>query len=560
MVVRYKIALGLASALLYLHEEWKQCVVHRDIKSSNVMLDSGFNAKLRDFSLARFVDHELGSQTTMLARTMGYPAPECVTTGKGSKESDVYSFGIVALEITCRRKPVDPKAEEFKVRMVEWVWDPYGRGRILDAADARLDSDFDEEQIERLMIIVYIGTLGINQVQASIIIVRGRYPPFSASNLAVIVTMQLLAFLVSEKQQKMICDCWPSWCCCCCGGSRNSKSKKEGKLNSNKKMMMHNYHNKRSGPVFDLKEIEGLEGYDKFEKSSLMSLKKFEKRFGKSPVFIASTLTEDGGLPEGTNPIGHIKEAIHVICCGYEEKTEWGKEIYGSVAEYILTGFKMHCRGWKSVYCVPERAAFKVSAPINLSDRLHDDLRWALGSVEIFLSSHFPLWYGYGGKLKWLQRLAYTNTIVYLFTSIPFLAYCTIPAVCLLSGKFIIPTLTSLASIWLMALVLSIIATRVLEIRWSGVSIEDWWRVNTNINVTSKTADDSEFGHIYLFKWKILLLAPITLIILNVVGVVAGASDGINNGSRFGSFGIQPSLNFSPGALSGPLQDVPSLG
>lgn len=116
--------------------------------------------------------------------------------------------------------------------------------------------------------------------------------------------------------------------------------------------------------------------------------------------------------------------------------------IYGSVTEDILTGFKMHCRGWKSVYCVPKRPAFKGSAPINLSDRLHQVLRWALGSVEIFLSRHCPLWYGYGGKLKWLERLAYINTIVYPFTSIPLLAYCTIPAVCLLTGKFIIPTVS----------------------------------------------------------------------------------------------------------------------
>lgn len=102
----------------------------------------------------------------------------------------------------------------------------------------------------------------------------------------------------------------------------------------------------------------------------------------------------------------------------------------------------MHCRGWKSVYCMPKRPAFKGSAPINLSDRLHQVLRWALGSVEIFMSRHCPLWYGYGGKLKYLERLAYTNTIVYPFTSIPLIAYCTIPAVCLLTGKFIIPTVS----------------------------------------------------------------------------------------------------------------------
>ncbi|XP_058208031.1 cellulose synthase A catalytic subunit 4 [UDP-forming] [Rhododendron vialii] len=376
---------------------------------------------------------------------------------------------------------------------------------------------------------------------------------------------------VSEKRPKMTCDCWPSWCCCCCGGSRKPKSKKKGlkallglggMYNKKKKMMGKNYSRKSlSGPVFDLEEIEeGLEGFDELEKSSLMSQKNFEKRFGQSPVFITSTLMENGGIPEGTNSTSLIKEAIHVISCGYEEKTEWGKEIgwiYGSVTEDILTGFKMHCRGWKSVYCMPKRSAFKGSAPINLSDRLHQVLRWALGSVEIFLSRHCPLWYAYGGKLKWLERLAYVNTIVYPFTSIPLLAYCTIPAVCLLTGKFIIPTLNNLASIWFMALFLSIIVTGVLELRWSGVSIQDWWRneqfwviggvsahlfavfqgllkvlagVDTNFTVTAKAADDAEFGDLYLFKWTTLLIPPTTLIILNMVGVVAGVSGAINNG------------------------------
>nr|AKV93719.1 clade XVII lectin receptor kinase [Solanum lycopersicum] len=123
--IRFKISQGLASALLHLHEEWEQCVVHRDIKSTNIMLDSNYNAKLGDFGLARLVEHGKGSETTVLAGTMGYMAPECVTTGKANKETDVYSFGIVVLEIGCGRKPIDPKAEEHQVNIVDWVWRLY---------------------------------------------------------------------------------------------------------------------------------------------------------------------------------------------------------------------------------------------------------------------------------------------------------------------------------------------------------------------------------------------------------------------------------------------------
>jgi serine/threonine protein kinase len=151
--VRYTIARGLASALLYLHEEWEQCVVHRDIKASNIMLDSEFNAKLGDFGLARFVDHAKGAQTTALAGTLGYMAPECSTTGRASKETDVYSFGIVALEIACGRKPINLKAQENEIHIVDWVWGLYGRGKILEAVDPRLSGDFEEAQIKCLMIV-----------------------------------------------------------------------------------------------------------------------------------------------------------------------------------------------------------------------------------------------------------------------------------------------------------------------------------------------------------------------------------------------------------------------
>jgi len=316
-------------------------------------------------------------------------------------------------------------------------------------------------------------------------------------------------------------------------------------------------------PIFNLEDIEeGVEGagFDD-EKSLLMSQKSLEKRFGQSSVFVASTLMENGGVHQSASPAELLKEAIHVISCGYEDKTDWGREIgwiYGSVTEDILTGFKMHSRGWRSIYCMPPRPAFKGSAPINLSDRLNQVLRWALGSVEILLSRHCPIWYGYGGRLKWLERLAYINTTVYPITSIPLVVYCTLPAICLLTGKFIIPQISTFASLFFIALFLSIFATGILEMRWSGVGIDEWWRneqfwviggvsahlfavvqgllkvlagIDTNFTVTSKASDeDGDFTELYLFKWTALLIPPTTLLVINIVGVVAGVSYAISSG------------------------------
>ncbi|GKC61932.1 L-type lectin-domain containing receptor kinase IX.1-like protein, partial [Tanacetum coccineum] len=149
--VRYKIAMGLASALLYLHEECEQCVVHRDIKASNIMLDSGYNSKLGDFGLARFMDHELGFRTTGLAGTLGYMSPEYVTTGKASKESDVYSFGVVALEIACGRKVTDGVDPNSDLGLVHWVWDLLGKDELLSGVDLMLNNVFDEKEAECLM-------------------------------------------------------------------------------------------------------------------------------------------------------------------------------------------------------------------------------------------------------------------------------------------------------------------------------------------------------------------------------------------------------------------------
>ena len=104
-----------------------------------------FHAKLGDFGLARLVDHGRRSHTTVLAGTMGYMDPECMITGQASAESDVYSFGVVLLEIACGRRPMVARHGEdgVVVHLVQWVWEFYGRGAILDAADARLVGEFD---------------------------------------------------------------------------------------------------------------------------------------------------------------------------------------------------------------------------------------------------------------------------------------------------------------------------------------------------------------------------------------------------------------------------------
>ncbi|PUZ67847.1 hypothetical protein GQ55_3G466700 [Panicum hallii var. hallii] len=156
--LRHEIVLGLGSALLYLHQDWEQCVLHRDIKPSNVMLDASFHAKLGDFGLARFVDHGRGSHTTVLAGTMGYMDPECMITGRASAESDVYSFGVVLLEIACGRRPLvarrgEEDREDDVIHIVQWVWEFYGRGEILDAADARLKGEFDAREMETVMVV-----------------------------------------------------------------------------------------------------------------------------------------------------------------------------------------------------------------------------------------------------------------------------------------------------------------------------------------------------------------------------------------------------------------------
>eukprot|EP00250_Pteridium_aquilinum_P022089 c25298_g1_i1 orf=235-2316(-) len=151
---RYKIVCGLGSALQYLHLDCEKVIVHRDIKPSNVMLDANYNAKLGDFGLARQLGEGLEGHTTLAAGTIGYMAPESYGTARATPESDVFSYGIVLLEVACGRRPVDASLPaQFEGRLLNWVWDLHSQGRLRDASDTRLEGAFDEEELHRTLIV-----------------------------------------------------------------------------------------------------------------------------------------------------------------------------------------------------------------------------------------------------------------------------------------------------------------------------------------------------------------------------------------------------------------------
>ncbi|CAM8982368.1 unnamed protein product [Rhodiola kirilowii] len=143
---RFKIIKNVASGLLYLHEEWEQTVIHRDVKAANVLLDSEMNGRLGDFGLAKLYEHGVNPSTTRVVGTLGYLAPELTKTGKPTTGSDVFAFGALLLEVACGRRPIEPKRSGEQMILVDWVWGKWEEGAVLDVIDKRLRGQFDETE------------------------------------------------------------------------------------------------------------------------------------------------------------------------------------------------------------------------------------------------------------------------------------------------------------------------------------------------------------------------------------------------------------------------------
>ncbi|KAF0908335.1 hypothetical protein E2562_024749 [Oryza meyeriana var. granulata] len=144
---RFRIIKGIASGLLYLHEEWEKVIVHRDIKTSNVLLDNEMNSRLGDFGLARLYDHGADPQTTHVVGTIGYLAPEFGRNSKATPLTDIFAFGIFILEVTCGRRPIMEVPQGDQLVLVDWVLENWHRGSILETVDPKLHGNYNVDEV-----------------------------------------------------------------------------------------------------------------------------------------------------------------------------------------------------------------------------------------------------------------------------------------------------------------------------------------------------------------------------------------------------------------------------
>lgn len=135
---RYDIMVGTAEGLVYLHENSKIRIIHRDIKASNILLDSRFRAKIADFGLARSFQEDKSHISTAIAGTLGYMAPEYLAHGQLTEKADVYSFGVLLLEIVTGRQNNRSKTAEYTDSLVTLTWKKFQAGTVEELYDPNL--------------------------------------------------------------------------------------------------------------------------------------------------------------------------------------------------------------------------------------------------------------------------------------------------------------------------------------------------------------------------------------------------------------------------------------
>lgn len=148
---RCKICIGIAQGLTFLHEEVQPHVVHRDIKASNILLDKDLTAKISDFGLARLLPSHMTHVSTCIAGTEGYLAPEYAIRGQATRRTDIYSFGVLLLEIVCGRYNINKRLPAEEPYLLEMVWKHHETGQLLELVDISLHGDFEAEEACRYL-------------------------------------------------------------------------------------------------------------------------------------------------------------------------------------------------------------------------------------------------------------------------------------------------------------------------------------------------------------------------------------------------------------------------
>ncbi|CAO2815056.1 unnamed protein product [Amaranthus hypochondriacus] len=151
--IRMKIAIGTAKGLAYLHEGLEPKVVHRDVKSSNILLDKNWNAKVSDFGLAKLLGSEASYVTTRVMGTFGYVSPEYASTGMLSEGSDVYSFGVLLMELITGRCPVDYSKPPGEMNLVDWFKGMVANRRAEEMLDPLIDVKPSSRALKRVLLI-----------------------------------------------------------------------------------------------------------------------------------------------------------------------------------------------------------------------------------------------------------------------------------------------------------------------------------------------------------------------------------------------------------------------
>ncbi|KAM5587858.1 hypothetical protein ABKV19_006349 [Rosa sericea] len=177
---RQKICLGIAKGLAYLHEESAVKVVHRDIKTTNVLLDQDLNAKISDFGLAKLDEEENTHISTRIAGTIGYMAPEYALWGCLTYKADVYSFGVVALETVAGKNNMKYRPNENIQCLMDWALVLQQRGNLLELVDPRLGSNFSKKEAIRTIKVALLcanPTAALRPIMSAVVsMLEGRTP------------------------------------------------------------------------------------------------------------------------------------------------------------------------------------------------------------------------------------------------------------------------------------------------------------------------------------------------------------------------------------------------